>query len=98
LTHKEFRWTTALACAAIVLVIINAVLFTGNRSMQTEINGRAQFVQQSQQLEGLFNEMVRALAELSARTNDEQLKSLLQSVGISFSVNPPAPAASGAKK
>jgi hypothetical protein len=79
-----------MAVIAIILVLVDAVLFASNRSLQTEINGRAQFVQQSLQYEGLYNEMVRALAELSARTNDEHLKSLLQGVGITFTVNAPA--------
>jgi len=75
----------------VILAIANAVLFSRNRADQIEINGRAQFVQQSAQLENLFNEMVRALAELSARNNDEQLKALLQGVGITFTLNNPSP-------
>lgn len=98
MTRLQFWLATAIACMAIVLVIVNGVLFTGNRALQADINNRAQFVQQSIQLEGLYNDIVRSLAELSARTNDEKLKSLLGRVGISFTLNPPAPATPAPKR
>ncbi|MFO1198010.1 MAG: hypothetical protein U1E86_13685 [Burkholderiaceae bacterium] len=87
MTRNGYWLSVALGGVAVILAITNAALFSNNRLQQAEINGRAQFIQQSVQLEGLYNEMVRALAELSARSNDEQLKSLLQGVGITFSVN-----------
>jgi hypothetical protein len=91
LTRIQFWLTTALGVGAVVLALTNAVLFSRNRTLQIEVSGRAQFVQQSAQLETLFNEMVRALAELSARNNDEQLKTLLQGVGITFTLNNQSP-------
>jgi hypothetical protein len=91
LTRIQFWLTTTLGVAAVALALTSAVLFTRNRTLQVEVSGRAQFVQQSAQLETLFNEMVRALAELSARNNDEQLKTLLQGVGITFTLNNPSP-------
>lgn len=94
----QFWAATAFGCVAIVLVLTNAVIFSGNRSLQGEVNGRSQFVQQSAQLEGLFNEMVRALAELSARNNDDQLRALLRSIGITFTVDNQAPPAAAPKK
>jgi hypothetical protein len=39
------------------------VLFHGNRSAQTEVAGRQQFIAQSVPLEGFYREMVKALAE-----------------------------------
>ena len=42
-----------------------------------EIDGRAQFVQQSIQLEGLFNEMVRALAELGVPSDTSMANFIL---------------------
>ncbi|MFO1200865.1 MAG: hypothetical protein U1E86_28260 [Burkholderiaceae bacterium] len=82
--------SVALGGVAIVLAIVNAALITGNRSTQAEVNARAQFIQQSVQLEGLFNEMVRVLVELAARNHDEQLKALLQGVGITYTVSGPS--------
>jgi hypothetical protein len=55
------------------------------------VNSRQQFIQQSIQLEGLYREMVKALADLSAKNNDVQLRDLLKTHGITFTVNPGAP-------
>jgi hypothetical protein len=79
---------SGLAGLALVLVIINIVLFTGNRSIQAEVNTRQQFINQSLQLDRLNRDLVTALANLASRINDEQLKNLLTSHGITFSVNP----------
>ena len=100
MTRIQFWLTTGLGATALVLAIANAILFSNNRAAQIEVNGRAQFVQQSVQLENLFNEMVRALAELSARNGDEQLKAVLQGVGITFTLNssPPLQPAGAVKK
>lgn len=89
---------SGLAGLGLVLVIINIVLFTGNRSIQAEVNTRQQFINQSLQLDRLNRDLIAALANLAARNNDEQLKNLLTSHGITLSVNQPgtsAPAAGG---
>lgn len=78
---------TALALASVVLVVTNIVLFTGNREAQNEFSTRAQYIQQSQQIEPLYQGIVRNLAEISAKTNDPQISQLLTSQGITFTVN-----------
>ena len=93
LKQWQFTLLTALAVAALALVIANIVLFTGNREAQNEFSTRAQYIQQSQQLEPLYQGIVRNLAEISAKTNDPQITQLLTAQGITFTVNPPqAPA------
>jgi hypothetical protein len=87
---------SGLAGLGLVLVIINIVLFTGNRSIQAEVNTRQQFINQSLQLDRLNRELISALANLAARNNDEQLKNLLTAHGITFSVNQPGTSASAA--
>ncbi|HXX12111.1 MAG TPA: hypothetical protein VEK05_11410 [Burkholderiales bacterium] len=82
----EFRFLTAVAALTLLLVVVNAVLFLGNRSTQTEVNSRQQYVQQSIQLEGLYREIVRALADLSIKNDDKQIRDMLASQGISVSV------------
>ena len=72
----------------LVLSISNAVLFNANRTKQAEIATRAQYIQQSLQLEPVYQAMIRSLAELAAKHNDTQLSQLLISQGITFSVNP----------
>ena len=85
------KWImSAIACLTFLLVFINIILFLGNRGIQTEINNRQQFINQSIQLDRLNRELIASLANLGARTNDEQIKSLLAAHGITYSVNPPA--------
>ena len=79
---------TVLAVLMLVLVLVNIVLSLGNQSLRVEVNERQQFIAQSMQLEGLHREIITALATVALKTNDEPLKSLLASQGISFSPNP----------
>lgn len=84
-------WTlTLLAGISVALTGFNIALYSQNRDLQTEITGRAQYVQQSAQLEPLFQEIVKALAELSVRKQDTALANLLTRRGFTVTVNPPA--------
>lgn len=94
LKKGEFWILTTAALLLLALILVNMSLFLSNRSAQAEVNTRSQYVQQSLQLEGLYREMVKALADLSARNQDTQLKDLLAKQGITFTVNPPAAAGS----
>ncbi len=88
----EFWALTLLALLTAIFVLTNMVLFTTNRAAQTEVAGRQEYVQQTVQLEGLYRDIVKALADLSVRNQDEDLKGLLAAQGISITVNPtPAP-------
>ncbi len=99
----QFVITTVLGGLALLLLVACIVLATLNRGLQAEIGARQQFVQQSVQLEGLYREIVRALAELGARSNDDAVRAMLQRHGISYTVNAPAtqpqaPAAAAPRK
>jgi uncharacterized membrane protein YraQ (UPF0718 family) len=85
----QFMLLTVLAAISLALVVANIVLFSGNREAQTEFSTRAQFIQQSQQVEPLYQGIVRNLAEISAKTNDPQISQLLAAQGITFTVNQP---------
>jgi hypothetical protein len=86
---------TIAAALNIVLVLVNILLNLGNQSLRVEVSERQQFITQSFQLEGLHREIVTALANIAVKNNDEQLKSLLASQGISLSG---APAQTGSAK
>ena len=86
----QFWATTTIGACCLVVLVGNVVLSTSNKTAQADIALRQQYVQQSVQLEGLYREIVRALAELGARNNDNDVKALLQRHGISYSVNAPA--------
>lgn len=89
LKESEFWLLTVLLIIAATLTAANMVLFQGNRTAQTEISGRQQFIQQSTQLEGLYREIVKALADLAVRSNDAELATLLGAQGISIKPNNP---------
>ena len=90
LNRWQFNVVVFLAAATLVLVIANMVLFSRNRLQQQEINNRQLYVQQTAQLEGLYQQLIRAIAELSARNNDAALGAVLTRQGITFSVTPTA--------
>lgn len=82
-----------LAALLLVLVVVNAVLFVGNRQIQREVAQRNQVIQQSLQLEPIYQSLVRALAESAVARQDEALRALLASEGIQVSgaAGPAAP-------
>lgn len=92
---KRLEYLALMGLAGVIasLVIANVAFILSNRSVQTEIQGRAQFVQQTAQLEVLYREIVKALADLSVKNQDPALSALLSTHGITVTVNPPAPVA-----
>lgn len=83
----QYRVLVLLGALALVLAIVNAVMFSNNRQAQNELAARGQYIQQSLQLEPLYQSLIKSLADLAARDNDAQLRELLSSQGISFSAN-----------
>ena len=93
MTVFQYRVLVVLGALALALAIVNAVMFSNNRQTQNELATRGQYIQQSLQLEPLYQSLIKSLADLAAKDNDAQLRDLLASQGISFSANPqPAPA------
>ena len=90
LKKNEFLILTVLAAICVLLAIANMILFSQNRVAQAEVTQRAQYIQQSAQLEPLYREMVKALGELTVRNNDAQLRDMLAKQGITVNLNPPA--------
>ena len=94
-------WTlTAIALLAAIFAVTNMVLFTSNRTAQAEVAGRQDYIQKSIQFEGLYREMIKALADLSVRNQDQELRNLLATHGITVNLPPPAaaPAPAPARK
>ena len=86
----EFWLLTGLAGCALLLLVVNLVLYQGNRSLQQEVNERQQSINQGIQLSRLNEQIIRALANLSAQNKDDQLKELLAEHGITFNVSLPS--------
>jgi hypothetical protein len=93
LQHHGLSMLGALALAAAVATV---ALARYNQSQRLQLAQQQQYLQQSVPLEGLYREIVRALAELSARSGDAPLRALLQQHGIQYTVNPPAAPAAAA--
>ena len=93
MNKPQFWAATALGALCLSLALVNVTMASMNRGLQGDIGVRQQYVQQSVQLEGLYREIIRSLAELGARNNDQDVRALLQQHGISYTVNPPAAAA-----
>lgn len=91
LKKSQFLILTAIAFLSLILVVVNAILFSQNRVAQAAVATRQQFIQQSVPLDNLYQQMVKALAELSSRSNDEQIKAILSAQGIRFSSNSNSP-------
>jgi len=92
---KRIGFLTPLAVLALILVLINVVLAIGNQSLRIQLAERQQFISQSMQMEGLYREIMQAVASVAVKTKDEQLMSLLVSQGINVGGDPKA--AGGAK-
>jgi hypothetical protein len=100
-------WQTCVTLAAalgVVLAVTNMIFFERNSSLREEVGSRAQYIQQSVQLEGLHREIVNAIANLAVRNKDDALKTILSQQGITFNVGqpqstaaPPSPQAPEAK-
>ncbi len=90
MSRVQFALLTALSLVFAALVAGVLVLASMNRGLQVEVASRQQFVQQSVQLEGLYREIARALAELGARNNDSQVRDMLARHGITYTANAPA--------
>ncbi len=86
-TWRE-RLLLLIAGLGLVFVIVNIFLFSANRAIQGQVNDRQQFINQSVQLDRLNRELIAALASYAARNNDDQIRNLLASQGITITVNP----------
>jgi hypothetical protein len=100
---REYGWlyrlTVGLSGLTLVLVVVYIILVQGNRSVQTEVNTRQQFINQSVQLGRINEALVRALAAAVVNNKDDKLRDLLAQNGITINAAgepektaPPAPA------
>lgn len=88
LTNLQYRILLALGALALLLAVVNATLFTQNRQTQNDLATRGQYIQQSLQLEPIYQSLIRSLAEVAAARNDAAIRGLLAEQGITFSANP----------
>jgi len=87
LVGSQFWLLNGVAASALILVLVNISMFVSNRSIQTETNVRQQYINDSIKINRLSNQLIQSLANLSAQSNDSQLKELLSVHGIQFTVD-----------
>ena len=81
-------WGVAvIAVIALGFVAANIFLHRTNLALQEELAQRQQFINESIRLSRLNTELVQALATVAAQTNDQVIRDLLASHGITFTVN-----------
>ena len=78
----------ALAGASVVLVAVDAGLYYTNRSLQAQVSARGQYIQQSQLIGSLYQEIAKALANLAIEHHDDEVKALLAQEGFTISPTP----------
>lgn len=107
LSKWQYTVLVVLGTLALLLAVANGVLFTQNRTLQSALNQRQAYVQQTVPLEGLYNDIVKTLAQMAVKGNDREVLNMLAAHGLTVTVNPPAndapaaapaPAAKGDKK
>ncbi len=86
----QFWVLSVIGAASLVLVAVNMTLYSRNQTLQTAVNRRSQYIQQTVQLQGLYRQIVQAVATLSMRDKDAQLQAILAKQGITVTTKRPA--------
>ncbi len=84
LKNGRYWLLTIAAGIALLLVVANTILARGNHAVRGEIDSRQLYINQSIRVSRLNTQVIQALANLSARSGDEQIRKLLAEHGISF--------------
>ena len=88
-----FRGTTGLAGGALLLALVNLGLVLANRSLRRQTDEQQRFLQQTVQLNGINETLVRLIARAAIDEKDQQLRDILVSHGFRFETEPPSPPA-----
>jgi len=85
----KFFVLLAMSLAAAALTAYNYWLDRTNRELQAEIAARQTFLEESVRISQFSNQLIQALANLAAQSNDENLTKLLADHGVTFTLNLP---------
>lgn len=88
LNKMQYQLLLLLALAVLILVLVNIGFFYSNQGLSETVNGRQQYLKQSEQLQGIYKPVINSLAELSVKNNDTQIRDLLASQGFTLNANP----------
>jgi len=83
MNDKVWYWgSVAFGALALLLLVINVCLINGNRGMQNELGQRQAAISNSVNLSQLNQALVQALAQAAVTEDDEEIRNLLSSQGI----------------
>ena len=83
------RLPTVLGGVTLLLVVFNGALVVANRSTQAQVTARAQYINQSLQLDRVLQAIVRAAATAAINNKDTRLDDVLKANGIRYQVGTP---------
>jgi len=86
-----YRLLVALSGITLILVVVYIFVIQDNRSVQSEVNQRQQFINQSIQLGRVNDALIRALAATAVSNKDDKLRDLLAQNGITINPTTGAP-------
>lgn len=84
LVRWQHHLLSALGAAALLMVLVNALLFALNRDARNELTQRQQFIQQTVPVEALYREIVKSLAEMAVKDKDRPLLDMLVAQGLTI--------------
>jgi len=87
LSSREYWSLSAFAVACVMLVVINISYSQGNRDLREKVTQRQLFINQSVALEKTYKQLVKGIAQVAVRNQDDELKKLLADQGIEIRVN-----------
>ncbi len=90
LNKMQYQLLLLLALAVLILVLVNIVFFINNQGLSETVNGRQQYLQQTDRLQGIYKPVINSLAELAVKNDDSQIRNLLTSQGFTLDANPAA--------
>jgi hypothetical protein len=79
-----------LGSLSLLLVICDFGLSWYNQGIQAEVNQRQQFLNQTAQLKGVFDTLVRSLAIAAINGKDDKVRAMLAEQGITWTMTPAA--------
>ena len=89
--EKLTYWGSVIFSAlSLVLIVVNISLSNANRTLQADVTQRQSTITGGQQLSQLNQNLVQALAEAAYKDNDNQIRDLLTTQGITLKNKPVA--------
>jgi len=83
MNEKFLYWSSVmLGLAALVFLVTDIALFSGNRSLQTKISDRQTEIGRGTGLSQVNQALVQLLADASVKNNDAEIRTLLADQGI----------------